>query len=331
MTLRKLVAAVALFGSTLGLTGCGAADAGGGEGDGANAEIVVGRFVGPFVFQVGMSTGAFDDLNLKATDIDSGPAALPLIQRGSLSGADGLSEPPLVTAFERDLDLKIVWSTNLSSHALLTKPEIKGPEDMRGKKFAAPGGSILQVELAQYLAEHDMSMDDIEFVDLDAASIVSSYKTNQIDGAFLWQPQASSVEDLGARKLATSQGTSFDVFSAKYIEENPEAVQAYVCAIAKVQQDFVDDPEPAWQVLADELDMDGETVRKLLPKENVFPPDEIVEKVLGEGGLVYDKMVHIGDTMADLDQVEKSPKAADVKKMVDTRFAKAAEAGECSE
>lgn len=313
--------------SLLGAVGCGAD---GGADAGAKTPIVMGRFVGPFVLQVGMSMNAFSDIELKATDIDSGPAALPLIARGSLSGADGISEPPLVTSFERDLGLKIVWATNVSPHAFLVRPDIKGPKDLRGKKIAAPGGSILQVELAQYLKKHGMTMGDIRFVDLDAASIVSSYTTGAIDGAFLWQPQASTVEDKGARTLATSVGTSFDVFSGKFVDEHPEAVQAFVCDMADVQRKFLADPEPSWQALAKELDLDRATVEKLLPKDAVYPPDEMTGKVLGPDGEVVDRMVRAGQAMVELDQVEKAPKAKDVQEMIDPRFAEGVESGKCS-
>jgi ABC-type nitrate/sulfonate/bicarbonate transport system substrate-binding protein len=330
MATHRWLAPLLVVSTVLALAGCGGARAGGEATSDPKAPIALGRFVGPFVLQAGMSMKAFDDINLKGTDIDSGAAALPLIARGALSGADGISEPPLVTAWERQLDLKIVWATNLSPHALLARKGIDGPEDLRGKKVAAPGGSTLQIELAQYLTKHGMTTKDIDFVDLDAASIVSSYQTGAIDAAYLWQPQASTLKAKGAHALANSVGTSFDIFSKKFIEENPSAVQAFVCDMARVQTKFRSDPKPVWKAMSKELDLDAATVPKLLPKDAVYDPAKMTTDVLGPDGEVVHRMVSAGKAMVTLHQAEKAPAAADVGKMIDTRFAKAVASGKCS-
>lgn len=329
MTTRKLLVPILFVSLFALLAGCGGRAGGHADSD-PKAPIVLGRFVGPFVLQAGTSMKAFDDIDLKGTDIDSGAAALPLIARGALSGADGISEPPLVTAWERQLDLKIVWATNLSPHALLARKGIDGPDDLRGKRVAAPGGSILQIELAQYLTKHGMTMRDIHFVDLDAASIVSSYQTGAIDAAYLWQPQASTLKAKGAHALANSAGTSFDIFSEKYIDENRAAVQAFVCDMADVQTKFRSDPKPIWKAMAKELDLDAKTVPTLLPKDAVYPPGKMTTDVLGRDGEVVRRMVNAGKAMVTLHQADKAPTAADVRGMIDTSFADAVAAGKCS-
>lgn len=330
MTTRKWLVPILFVSLIAVVAGCGGAGARGRATSDPKAPMVLGRFVGPFVLQAGMSMKAFDDIDLKGTDIDSGAAALPLIARGALSGADGISEPPLVTAWERQLDLRIVWATNLSPHALLARKGIDGPEDLRGKKVAAPGGSILQIELAQYLAKHGMTMRDVHFVDLDAASIVSSYQTGAIDAAYLWQPQASTLKAKGAHALANSAGTSFDIFSKKYIDENPAAVQAFVCDMAGVQTKFRSNPKPIWTAMAKELDLDAATVPKLLPKDAVYQPAKMTSDVLGPDGEVVDRMVSAGKAMVTLHQADKAPTAADVRGMIDTRFAAAVDSGKCA-
>lgn len=329
MTTRKLLVPILFVSLVALLAGCGGEASSRANSD-PKAPIVLGRFVGPFVLQAGTSMKAFDDINLKGTDIDSGAAALPLIARGALSGADGISEPPLVTAWERDLDLKIVWATNMSPHALLTRKGIDGPEDLRGKKVAAPGGSTLQIELAQYLTKHGMTMRDIDYVDLDAASIVSSYQTGAIDAAYLWQPQASTLKAKGAHPIATSAGTSFDIFSKKYIDENPAAVQAFVCDMAGVQTTFRSNPKPIWKAMAEELDLDAKIVPRLLPKDAVYPPEKMTSDILGRDGEVVRRMVSAGKAMVTLRQAEQAPTATDVRGMIDTSFAEAVAAGKCS-
>lgn len=331
MTSRRLSATILLTSVFLSAAACGQKSSGSADkGDGTGTPIVMGRFVGPFIMQVGLGANAFNDISLKATDIESGPTALPLIVRGSLSGADGISEPPLVTAFERDLPVKIVWATNVSPHALLTRPGITTPSDLRGKKIAAPGGSILQVELTQYLTKQGMSLHDIRFVDLDAASIVSSYKSGAIDGAYLWQPQASTVEGMGAHALVRSSGTSFDIFSKKFIDQHPKAVQAFVCDMAKVQTNFLANPKSSWNALATQLNLESKLVPKLLPKDAVYAPDKISQGVLGPDGEVVSRIVSAGKAMVTLGQADKAPTAADVRSMIGRRFADGVTKGACS-
>ena len=297
---------------------------------GKNTAFTMGQFPGPFIMQAALDDNAFKNIDLKVTDLQSGPASLPLMVHGTLAGADGLSEPPVIIALNNDVPIKVVWATNSSPHYLLVRPGITSASQIRGKKIAAPAGSILQIQLEQFLAAHGMTINDIQYVNLTPQAIVSAYKTGAIDGGYLWQPYATTLQKDGATILDTSAGHSLDVFSAAFVQKNPQIVQRFVCDLAATQTAFLANPQATWTDLANKLDLDASTLPNLLPQSAVYAPPDVASTVLSPNGQLVQEINGIAQAMSQLKQITSVPTAAQAQSLIDPTFAEAVAAGKCS-
>jgi ABC-type nitrate/sulfonate/bicarbonate transport system substrate-binding protein len=65
--------------------------------------------------------------------------------------------------------------------ALLAAPGIESVPRLAGKRVAATGGTALHYFLARVLARHDMSLKDVEFVNLAAADGQSAFVAGRVD------------------------------------------------------------------------------------------------------------------------------------------------------
>ena len=112
-----------------------------------------------------------------------------------------------------------------------------GPEsitDLKGKKVAGPKGTVLHQTLVAALAKEGLSMNDVEFVQMDIPQAFAALQTGQIDAALLAAGAIMNAEREGAKVITTAQGLTVPKLvmatSDKVAKERPEWVQAVLRA-----------------------------------------------------------------------------------------------------
>lgn len=307
------------------LVGCGGSANNGTSSNPSDVAFNIGYFDVPTLITYGLANSDFSNLKMSVANLDSGAAALPLIANGSMAGAIDLSEPPLVIAFSKGIPLKIVWLENTNPVALLVRPTIHSASDLKGKKIAAPGGSIVQWLLEKYLSDNGMSLSDIQFVDLGAPNLLAAYKTGAIDGAYIWAPQMYSLQDAGAATLENNTVINVTAFSSAFINTNKAVVQAFVCDMAKTQSRFLADPGAAYAVYAKKYSLTTAQAQLAVPQEGVFDPSqELTTAALGSPGefsVLVPRIASVGASMKNAGNVDKAPSQNDAANMVDREFA----------
>ncbi len=320
----------------LGLAACGSGDDSGSTQSGSAATttepsaFTMGRFVVPTTILAGDGLGSFKDLPMKEADVETGPSALPLLSKGTLAGISDVSESPIAIAYASNIPVKLVWTSNQTPLTLVAKPDITSAQDLRGKKVAAAGGSVLQYFLERYLAENGMKLSDVKFVDLAPPDMVGAFSTGAIDAAFAWPPFSTAMEAKGGKALSTGRSTNMTIFSQKFVDEHPESVQAFVCDMARLHEVFAKDPAKAYAALGKRLNLDADAVRPLLPVETVVQPQQMItEETLAPGGRIARQIKDVSDWLVKNGQVPKAPSLDEVNAMIDTRFVQAVNEGKC--
>ena len=336
---------VALFVLVLGgaLVACGSDDggdstaetpasteAGEATSDVANVDFTVGKFPAPLIIVAGEAMGSFDDLSMTLTELTGGAEALPLLTSGDLAGVSDVSEPPVAIGIVRNIGMKVVWQGNSTPITLLVDDSIQGPEDMEGKTFGDPAGSINHLKLLEYLEENGLSPDDINFVNMGAPEVAAAYKSGAINGTNIFPPFTEAIEAEGAHALETSNAANVLLMSDKFIEENHDVVQALVCDLAEIQEAAVANPKPAYQAIADYLELPVAEVPAMLPQELIVPLDEMTgPKYLGPDGEFAKNVVAAGEYMKKLGELEEAPTLEEANATIDLQFIEAAQNGEC--
>lgn len=226
--------------------------------------------------------GYYDNLPLTRTDVDAGPAALPLISRGDLDGMFEIGSLPLMIAYANDVPVKVVWGTSLFPLDLVVKGGLESPEDIKGKRIAVAGGSVAQYMLAKWLEDNGMTMDDIKMVNLAPTSMASAFASGAIDGAFVHFPPSGALEQAGGVRVGTDEDIAYHILSEDFISSHPDEVQAFVCDSLEAQTDFASDPDPFWKSVDEAAGGDQELVQRNLAQDAaVSGPDLVTEDWFG--------------------------------------------------
>jgi NitT/TauT family transport system substrate-binding protein len=145
----------------------------------------------------------------KTVTFNAGPAATEAIFSGAVD-ATYVGPNPAINAYAKSHGkaIKIISGAASGGAALIVKPSIKTPQDLRGKKIATPQlGNTQDVALRYWLAQQGLKTDkagggDVHVVPQDNSQTLQAFQQGQIDGAWVPEPYASRLvlEDKG-RKL----------------------------------------------------------------------------------------------------------------------------------
>jgi NitT/TauT family transport system substrate-binding protein len=178
-----------------------------------------------------------------------------------------------MTAAMRGAPLKAIFFTyNTSIMQFTVRPEIKRPEDLRGKviAIASPGGSQDQ---ATRLILKKLGLDperDVKLLPIgDAKARVIGMETGQITGSANNLDIAAELVRKGYRIIANSAEVYPVPFSGlaahdQFLKKNPELakkwLRAHVRALLLIRQN----PDEAAQIAAKELKLDREVAREAM-------------------------------------------------------------------
>jgi ABC-type nitrate/sulfonate/bicarbonate transport system substrate-binding protein len=281
---------------------------------------------------VAQREGLTKNLHLRLATLASGSAALPLMLSGRMDGVTDIGVPPLVTAAASQVPLKIVWSAGEDPAGIYVKPNIQTAKQLAGQNLAAPAGSIAEISLAEYLNQQGVGFSNIHFVNLPPASIVASYKTGQIAGASIWTPVTTGLHAAGAKLLANQPETAFTVFSSRFVNQHPDAVQTYLCDIAQAQDVRRSSPSRVYTDLAPSQGTSAKGVEAEMPTNP--PSDQTTADLMGTPGqppaTQVSQIVAAGQTMAKLNLIPNAPATSTVQAMFDPQFAQYIAAGKCA-
>jgi len=111
----------------------------------------------------------------------------------------------VINAALRGIDVTMVASNvNLSTQRLMSRPEIKSPEDLRGKRIGVTAfGSNTHSVLLMLLKRWSMKPEDVVILQIGPSpTMILSLEKNLIDAAVLTSPSDFIAEEKGNRTLA---------------------------------------------------------------------------------------------------------------------------------
>lgn len=218
---------------------------------------------------VARAKGFFTDerLDVKVIVMNS-RVSLPALISGEIHfGVAG----PSITAALRGAPLKAIFFIyNTSTFQFTVRPEIRGPEDLKGKTIAisSPGATN---DLATRLMLAKLGLDtvrDVKFIAIgDAKARVIAMDTGQIAGAANNPDIAAELVRKGYRILMHS-GEVYPVpFSGtavndRLIRENPDMIKKWLRAHVRAMLFIRQRPEEAAQIAAKDLKLSPEIARE---------------------------------------------------------------------
>ncbi|MFF2493582.1 aliphatic sulfonate ABC transporter substrate-binding protein [Agromyces sp. NPDC058064] len=247
---RGLFAAAAAV-VALALAGC-SSSAAGDSGSGAPAELEKVRFGYIADFNGASLLAIADDQGLwekHGIDVET-----PVFTNGPLQiqalGTDDLDFGyigPGAMWLPASGQAKVAAINSLgNADRVIAQAGITSIEELKGKKVAVPEGTSGDMILTMALREAGMTIDDVEKVAMDPATVVSAFASKQVDAAGIWYPLIDTIQEQVPDLEILAENEDFIdevafpsafVASPSFVDEQPEAT-AKVLAVLREAMDY---------------------------------------------------------------------------------------------
>ena len=233
--------------------------------------------------------GFFEEegLNVTLTQFEDGPTIIAAMENGSVNfGYIGQGAHKLCVQGNATI---IALSHISNGDALIGGPGISTVEDLKGKTVAYSSGTSSEDILRNALAAHNMTMDDIQAMDMDAPSIVTAMMSGGVDACATWSPNSLTILEgmEGTTKLAdnmtfsdTTVSLASWIATPKYLEENRDVAVRFVRALMKAMDYAADgNYEEVAQWCATQAALDYDTIYNQRGDADWLTGKEVVDGV----------------------------------------------------
>jgi sulfonate transport system substrate-binding protein len=200
-----------------------------------------------------------------------------------------LGDTPAIIAKSAGINTRIIGLTSSGPKSLAvivpSKSNIRTAKDLKGKKVAVVKGSYAHHLLVLVLQKSGLTVNDIQFINLSQADIVTSIQNGNIDAAAVWEPVITKLESQGtARVLADGTGIKKGVLviiaSNDIVTKKREQAKAFLKAYQRGAQFIKSNPREAARLIAGDVNLSTDLLLKVLAKFDYQPAiqaDDILE------------------------------------------------------
>lgn len=213
---------------------------------------------------VGLQDGLFKSalkplgLTVTPTAFNAGPDAVSALFGGSLD-ITYIGPNPTINAYAESGGeaVRVIAGAASGGAALVVRPEIADVAGLKGRKIATPQlGNTQDVALRAWLKDQGLTSDvdgggDVSIVPQANAEGLAAYASEGIDGAWVPEPWVSEYVKAGAKVLVDEATlwpdgqfvTTNVIVRTEFLEQHPEAVQAFLDGHIAALKAITDDPK----------------------------------------------------------------------------------------
>lgn len=203
-------------------------------------------------------------------ELTSGADQTQALASGDVQVLYAVGGTSIIQSAAAGADIKVLnmYSRSPKAFCLYTKDEgITSPEDLRGKTIAGPTGTNLHELLVSYLATADMTIEDVDYVNMSIPDAKAALDGDSLDVAMVAGAAAYNCEAAGYHKITDGEGLIKAIIAVAVTEEFYEAHPDVIEKLGEAQDTIADfitnNEEEALQLAADYLDLDLEAVKEM--------------------------------------------------------------------
>lgn len=288
------------------------------------ASIGITTWIGNTPLYIAQEKGFFKELglNLDAKVFNTVAEAFPAFSTGKLDGvAPVTSEAVTLAAKGIDYRIVLVMDTSVGADGILARNSVASIKDFKGKRIAVQQGGVGHFFLLQVLAEAGLSGDDITIVNTTPDAAAAAYQTGNVEIAYSYSPfleRAHAAQKDGritydSSKMPTAIADVY-VFSTKFIEANPKAVEAFVGGILKGLDFLNTNPNEGLAIAAKRLNVTPEELAAQLKGINLPAAQTNTEMLSNPQSDLYllKPMSALANFLKDQKQIQTIPELSKV-------------------
>ncbi len=140
---------------------------------------------------------------------------------------------------------------------IVTRRGINTFDELKGKKIGVTQDSNHEYILSLVLKQNRLALSDVNMVDMPCEKTAEEFISGRVDAIVAWEPLLSKsvTEGNGKKIFDTSEMPGIcpvlTVFSSKFIKERPQDVQAFINVWHRTEQFIRENPQEAFQIIAD--------------------------------------------------------------------------------
>ncbi|GEM_PF-832668 len=175
----------------------------------------------------------------------AGPAINEALAGGSLD-IGFLGDVPAIIGKAAGIDTQLIVFSGLNSGASLVVPkdaDFTSVQDLKGKKIATQKGAFMHKVFIDILSDNGMTIDDVEFVNLNAQGSAEALVSGSVDGAVVGGSTLANLIEKGYGKALVDYREhpewncgGYGIARTSYVKDNPDIIRALLRALVQAQK-----------------------------------------------------------------------------------------------
>lgn len=182
--------------------------------------------------------------------------------------AVGATSVILSAANGADIKVLNMYSRSPKAFCMYSKDEsLTTPESLKGKTIAGPTGTNLHELLVSYLAQADMALDDVNYVNMSIPDAKAGLDGGSVDVALLAGATAYNAEQQGYHLVADGEGLISALIAVattqKFYDEHPDVIKKLNAAQEEIASYMANNQEATMETVAATLDLDVDAIKEM--------------------------------------------------------------------
>jgi taurine transport system substrate-binding protein len=205
----------------------------------------------------------------------------------------GVGNPPASIGVTRELQYEGIFVLNMlgAVEALAARQgKISSLKDLPGKSVAAPFGSTTHYLLMAALKEAGVDSAQVRLLDMNPSDALAAWLRNDIDAAYVWEPNLGRMVQNGGRILVDSGQMAkkglptwdIAVVMKPFAAKHPAHVVKFLKSECEAIDYWIKKPDESAAIIAKELSLPVEDARRMMQGTGMVPcADQVKEAYLG--------------------------------------------------
>ena len=209
-------------------------------------------------------------INVEYAELTSGADQTQALASGDVQVLYAVGATSVILSAANDADIKVLnmYSRSPEAFCLFAQDNtLTSPESLRGKTIAGPAGTILHELLVSYLATADMTIEDVNYVNMSIPEAKAGLDGGSVDVAMLAGAAAYTAKLQGHSLVADGTGLVDAIIAVAVTEEfynaHPEIIEKLKNAQDEIASFIAENEEEALQITADTLDLELDAVKEM--------------------------------------------------------------------